>query len=173
MSGSSDNSWSHWPTSAKSVRASKTNWVPASLWGSGGKIERRQSPKAVPLEGKGQEGNAGELQHLVLFAGDEQPPDEYSDKQNPAPSFTLGSQIQIWSEKTHNNQSASGRICLARIPCRKLQPRHSRHRHLQCGLFLLLVGNSGGRAGIDLPVLALLFAMATQLNHSRINSQII
>lgn len=72
----------------------------------------------------------------------------------------------------HNNQSATGKIYLAKIPYRKIQPRHSKHQHLQCGLFLLL-SSSGGRADSDLPVLALLFGMATQLNHSRINNQII
>lgn len=76
----------------------------------------------------------------------------------------------IW--KDAQNQSATGEVCLAEIPYRKLHSKHSRHQHLKPSPFLRLV-STGGRAGSGLPVLGSFFGTATQLDHSRINTQVI
>lgn len=75
-----------------------------------------------------------------------------------------------WIWKYAQNQPATREVYLAENPCRKLHPKHSRHQHLQCSLFLLLFLSSGGRSGNGFPVLALFFGTATQLDHSRINT---
>lgn len=159
-----DNPWSHWQTSAKPGRVSRTKSVPVSLWGSGGEIEEEE-PQGCPSG----TGRAEWQHHWYHFLGS-------SNLLMGIPACKFQHHLLILEAnsgliwKDAQNQPATREVCLAENPCRKLHSNTAGTSTSSAAYFSLCFSAVGEDQAVASLFLALFFGTTTQLDHSRINT---